>query len=122
MGDPLNLNALIPNCAMTMVFLRGRNVRSPGWIEVMFQKMRKMLYGNCSRHIMSFRLNMKNVKKGIPFLPQGGPFEGSNMHSTSSMFDFVFHHSIGLGSSHQMNGTPSKNCIPLQKPWRATIE
>jgi hypothetical protein len=34
----------------------------------------------------------------------------------NSMFNLMFHHSIGLGSSHQTNGTPFNNCIPLQKP------
>jgi hypothetical protein len=62
---------------------------------------------------MPFLLDMKNVAKG--------PFEGSDMHSTSSMFNLVFHHSINLGSSHQTNGTPSNNYIPLQKPWRIAI-
>jgi hypothetical protein len=32
MGHPLNLNVLMPIGAMTAVFLRGRNVRSPGLI------------------------------------------------------------------------------------------
>jgi hypothetical protein len=32
MGHPLNLKALMPNGEMTVVFLRGRNVRSPGLI------------------------------------------------------------------------------------------
>jgi hypothetical protein len=34
MGHPLNLKALIPNGTMTVVFLRGRNVRSLGLIGV----------------------------------------------------------------------------------------
>jgi hypothetical protein len=46
MGYPLNLKALIPNGAMTVVFLRGRNVTSPVLIGMLFQKMRKKLYGN----------------------------------------------------------------------------
>jgi hypothetical protein len=32
MGHPLNLKALMSNGAMTVVFLQGRNVRSPGLI------------------------------------------------------------------------------------------
>jgi hypothetical protein len=60
--------------------------------------------------------------KRATILTIGGGFEGSDMHSTSSMLNLVFHPSIGLGSSHQMNGTPSKNYIPLQKPWCAAIE
>jgi hypothetical protein len=31
------------------------------------------------------------------------------MHSASSMFNLVFHRSIGLGLSHQTNETPSNN-------------
>jgi hypothetical protein len=34
---------------------------------------------------------MKNIAKGLPFLPKGGPFEGLDMHSTSSMLNLVFH-------------------------------
>jgi hypothetical protein len=34
---------------------------------------------------------MKNVAKELPFLPQGGPFEGSGIHSTSPIFNLVFH-------------------------------
>jgi hypothetical protein len=37
MGHPLNLKVLIPNGTMTVVFLRGRNVRSP------------VLIGRCSK-------------------------------------------------------------------------
>jgi hypothetical protein len=65
---------------------------------------------------MSFYLNMKNVAKGYHSYHREDPFECSDMRSINSMFNPVFHHSIGLGSSHQMNGTPSKNCIPLQNP------
>jgi hypothetical protein len=43
----------------------------------------------------------------------GGGFEVSDMHSTSLMFNLVFSRSIGLGSTHQTNGTPSNKCIPL---------
>jgi hypothetical protein len=62
MGHPLNLKALMPNGTMTVVFLRGRNTRSPELIEALFQSMRKKLYRNWSSHIMSFHLNMKNVE------------------------------------------------------------
>jgi hypothetical protein len=62
------------------------------------------------------------MAKGLPLLPKGGPFKGSDMRSPSSMFNLVFHRSIGLGLSHQMNGRPSNNYIPQQKPWHAAIE
>jgi hypothetical protein len=70
----------------------------------------------------AFLLNMKSMAKGLPFLPWGGPFEGSGMHLTSSIFNRVFYGSIGLSSSHQTNGTRSNNCIPLQKPRRTAID
>jgi hypothetical protein len=44
-------------------------------------------------------------------------------HALNTFYvNMVLHRSIGLGSSHQTNGTPSKNGVPLQKPWRSTIE
>jgi hypothetical protein len=89
---------------------------------VMLQKMRKKLYGNWSRHIMSSLLNMKNLSKWLLFLPYRGHIKGSDMHSTSSTFNLVFHYWIGVSSSHQTNRTPSNNYIPLQKPYRSIIE
>jgi hypothetical protein len=41
---------------------------------------------------MSSLLTLKNLEKGLLLLPQGGPFEGSHMHSTSSTFELMFHH------------------------------
>jgi hypothetical protein len=37
MGDPLNLKAFFPIGAMTLVFLQGKNVRSPRLIGALFQ-------------------------------------------------------------------------------------
>jgi hypothetical protein len=54
--------------------------------------------------------------KRATIFTMGRALRRSYMHTTSSMLNLVFHHSSGLGSSHQMNGTPSNNCIPLQKP------
>jgi hypothetical protein len=65
---------------------------------------------------------MKNVAKRVTILTIGRPFEGLDMHSTSSMFNLIYDHSISLGSSQQTNGTPSKNYIPIQMPWHASIE
>jgi hypothetical protein len=65
MGCPLNLKMFFPNDAMTVVFMREKNVRSSGMIGVFFQKRRKKLYENRSRLIMSSLLKIKNLAKGL---------------------------------------------------------
>jgi hypothetical protein len=45
-GSPIEPKGIFPNGTMTAVFLRGKNVRSPGLIGVLFQYMRKKLYAN----------------------------------------------------------------------------
>jgi hypothetical protein len=53
--------------------LRGKNVRSSGLIGVLFQKRRKKIYENSTRHIKSSLLNMKNMEKGYYSYHREGP-------------------------------------------------
>jgi hypothetical protein len=112
-GSPIEPKGVLSKWRNDCGAVVRKNARSSSLRMMLFQKTCKKPYGDSSKNITFSLLSKKKLTKMLHWKQYLMHFEGSYMLSTSIMYRGTYHHWIGLGISHQMNGTYSYNNIPL---------
>jgi hypothetical protein len=104
MGHQLNQKAFFQNGEMTVVLLRGRNVT---------EEMQEILWGFIKEHYI-FPFEQEKIDKNATMKIIYNALR--RFRHALNKYYVQCHRLIGLGISHQTNGTHLYNNIPLHKP------